>query len=134
MCAQPFCSSEDIEDLTRKTGNFKQFPIFCSMLESAVRQVRPRWLNVSQLHRHIVNCIVCPKCDRPRFIFLFKVSDSVTLDLLTYADLELLRNRKAGVVGRPRGGQQSPALGAKRYLILIYTVEFDRSVHPLRDP
>lgn len=29
----------DIEDLTRKTGNFKQFPIFCSMLESAVRKV-----------------------------------------------------------------------------------------------
>ncbi|MEQ2277552.1 Coiled-coil domain-containing protein 61 [Xenotaenia resolanae] len=28
-----------IEDLTRKTGNFKQFPIFCSMLESAVRKV-----------------------------------------------------------------------------------------------
>ncbi|TKS83502.1 Coiled-coil domain-containing protein 61 [Collichthys lucidus] len=49
-----------IEDLTRKTGNFKQFPIFCSMLESAVR----------------------------------KASDSVALDLLTYADLELLRNRK----------------------------------------
>ncbi|CAL8267132.1 unnamed protein product [Merluccius merluccius] len=89
-----------IEDLTRKTGNFKQFPIFCSMLESAVR----------------------------------KVSDSVTLDLLTYADLELLRNRKAGVVGRPRGGQQSPALGAKRYLILIYTVEFDRIHYPLPLP
>ncbi|CAL8401664.1 unnamed protein product [Boreogadus saida] len=89
-----------IEDLTRKTGNFKQFPIFCSMLESAVRQA----------------------------------SDSVTLDLLTYADLELLRNRKAGVVGRPRGGQQSPALGAKRYLILIYTVEFDRIHYPLPVP
>ncbi|KAJ3588822.1 hypothetical protein NHX12_009676 [Muraenolepis orangiensis] len=89
-----------IEDLTRKTGNFKQFPIFCSMLESAVR----------------------------------KVSDSVTLDLLTYADLELLRNRKVGVVGRPRGGQQSPALGAKRYLILIYTVEFDRIHYPLPLP
>lgn len=29
----------DIEDLTRKTGNFKQFPIFCSMLESAIRKV-----------------------------------------------------------------------------------------------
>ncbi|KAG7282663.1 hypothetical protein CRUP_017589 [Coryphaenoides rupestris] len=89
-----------IEDLTRKTGNFKQFPIFCSMLESAVG----------------------------------KVSDSVTLDLLTYADLELLRNRKAGVIGRPRGGQQSPALGAKRYLILIYTVEFDRIHYPLPLP
>ncbi|KAM3868897.1 centrosomal protein CCDC61 [Diretmus argenteus] len=89
-----------IEDLTRKTGNFKQFPIFCSMLESAVK----------------------------------KRSDSVILDLLTYADLELLRNRKAGVVGRPRGQQQSTALSAKRYLILIYTVEFDRIHYPLPLP
>uniref|UniRef100_A0A1A8G357 Centrosomal protein CCDC61 n=1 Tax=Nothobranchius korthausae TaxID=1143690 RepID=A0A1A8G357_9TELE len=89
-----------IEDLTRKTGNFKQFPIFCSMLESAVR----------------------------------KTSDSVTLDLLTYADLELLRNRKAGVVSRPRGHQQSSALTSKRYLILIYTVEFDRIHYPLPLP
>lgn len=89
-----------IEDLTRKTGNFKQFPIFCSMLESAVR----------------------------------KTSDSVTLDLLTYADLELLRNRKAGVVSRPRSSQQPSALTAKRYLILIYTVEFDRIHYPLPLP
>ncbi|XP_062262242.1 centrosomal protein CCDC61 isoform X2 [Platichthys flesus] len=89
-----------IEDLTRKTGNFKQFPIFCSMLESAVR----------------------------------KMSDSVTLDLLTYSDLELLRNRKAGVVSRTRGHQQSSALTAKRYLILIYTVEFDRIHYPLPLP
>lgn len=89
-----------IEDLTRKTGNFKQFQIFCSMLESAVR----------------------------------KASDSVTLDLLTYADLELLRNRKAGVVSRPRPNQQNSALTAKRYLILIYTVEFDRIHYPLPLP
>ncbi|KAJ8348541.1 hypothetical protein SKAU_G00271300 [Synaphobranchus kaupii] len=89
-----------IEDLTRKTGNFKQFPIFCNMLESAVN----------------------------------KTSDAVALDLLTYADLELLRNRKAGVVGRPRLQQQSPALSAKRYLILIYTVEFDRIHYPLPLP
>lgn len=34
-----FCCLSDIEDLTRKTGNFKQFPIFCSMLESAVSKV-----------------------------------------------------------------------------------------------
>ncbi|TRY97903.1 hypothetical protein DNTS_034132 [Danionella cerebrum] len=89
-----------IEDLTRKTGNFKQFPVFCSMLESAVN----------------------------------KASESVTLDLLTYSDLELLRNRKAGVVGRPRAQPQSPALSAKRYLILIYTVEFDRIHYPLPLP
>ncbi|KAG9329309.1 hypothetical protein JZ751_005786 [Albula glossodonta] len=67
-----------IEDLTRKTGNFKQFPIFCNMLESAVN--------------------------------------------------------KAGVVGRPRLQPQSPALSAKRYLILIYTVEFDRIHYPLPLP
>ncbi|XP_072302523.1 centrosomal protein CCDC61 isoform X2 [Eucyclogobius newberryi] len=89
-----------IEDLTRKTGNFKQFPIFCSMLESAVK----------------------------------RSSDTVTLDLLTYADLELLRNRKAGTVSRPRANQQSSALTAKRYLILIYTVEFDRIHYPLPLP
>ena len=29
----------DIEDLTHKTGNFKQFSIFNSMLESAITQV-----------------------------------------------------------------------------------------------
>lgn len=57
---------------------------------------------------------------------ILQTSDSVTLDLLTYADLELLRNRKAGVVSRPRGLHQASALTAKRYLILIYTVEFDR--------
>lgn len=62
------------------------------------------------------------------FFFFLQASDSVTLDLLTYADLELLRNRKAGVVSRPRGHQQPSALTAKRYLILIYTVEFDRCV------
>lgn len=60
--------------------------------------------------------------------FFLQTSDSVTLDLLTYADLELLRNRKAGVVSRPRSHQQPSALTAKRYLILIYTVEFDRCV------
>lgn len=59
--------------------------------------------------------------------FWLQTSDSVTLDLLTYADLELLRNRKAGVVSRPHSSQQPSALTAKRYLILIYTVEFDRS-------
>ena len=48
-----------VSDLTQKTGNYKQFDIFVSMIESA----------------------------------LTKTSDSVTLDLLTYADLQLLRNQ-----------------------------------------
>ncbi|XP_070243581.1 centrosomal protein CCDC61 isoform X3 [Bos mutus] len=80
-----------IEDLTHKTGNFKQFSIFCNMLESALTQS----------------------------------SESVTLDLLTYTDLESLRNRKMG--GRPGPlASRSAQLNSKRYLILIYSVEFDR--------
>ncbi|KAL2297591.1 hypothetical protein Nmel_016137, partial [Mimus melanotis] len=80
-----------IEDLTRKTGNFKQFGIFCSMLESALTQS----------------------------------SDSVSLELLTYTDLETLHSRKVGAITRPPPSTRSP-LNTKRYLILVYSVEFDR--------
>ncbi|XP_068766496.1 centrosomal protein CCDC61 [Struthio camelus] len=90
-----------IEDLTHKTGNFKQFGIFCSMLESALTQS----------------------------------SESVSLDLLTYTDLESLRSRKIGVGPRhlPSAVKASP-LSSKRYLILIYSVEFDRIHYPLPLP
>nr|XP_005001394.1 coiled-coil domain-containing protein 61 isoform X1 [Cavia porcellus] len=88
-----------IEDLTHKTGNFKQFSIFCNMLESALTQS----------------------------------SESVTLDLLTYTDLETLRNRKLG--SRPGTlAPRSAQLNSKRYLILIYSVEFDRIHYPLPLP
>lgn len=89
-----------IEDLTHKTGNFKQFGIFCSMLESALAQS----------------------------------SESVTLDLLTYTDLESLRNRKIGVGPRYPTAVKTSPLSSKRYLILIYSVEFDRIHYPLPLP
>ncbi|XP_075346233.1 centrosomal protein CCDC61 isoform X1 [Mycteria americana] len=85
-----------IEELTHKTGNFKQFGVFCSMLESA----------------------------------LTRSSDSVSLELLTYADLQTLRSRKVGGIPRPPPSAASP-LSAKRYLILVYSVEFDRIHYPL---
>ncbi|NWV49323.1 CCD61 protein, partial [Daphoenositta chrysoptera] len=88
-----------IEDLTRKTGNFKQFGIFCSMLESALTQS----------------------------------SESVSLELLTYSDLETLHSRKVGAIPRPPPSSSSP-LSTKRYLILIYSVEFDRIHYPLPLP
>ncbi|XP_063289385.1 centrosomal protein CCDC61 [Pelobates fuscus] len=92
--------AEFIEDLTHKTGNFKQFAIFCNMLHSALTQA----------------------------------SESVTLDLLTYADLELLRHRKVGGTSRQAPPSRSSALSSKRYLILIYSVEFDRIHYPLPLP
>ena len=60
------------------------------------------------------------------YILFSQSSESVSLDLLTYADLECLRNRKAGVGTRNIPGGKSAALNSKRYLILTYTVEFDR--------
>lgn len=90
-----------IEDLTHKTGNFKQFHIFVSMLESAVSQT----------------------------------TESVALDLLTYSDLESLRQRKTGNNVKttiPAG--RTASLNSKRYLILTYTVEFDRIHYPLPLP
>ncbi|ERE45217.1 coiled-coil domain-containing protein 61, partial [Cricetulus griseus] len=60
-------------------------------------------------------------------------SESVTLDLLTYTDLESLRSRKLG--GRPGSlAPRSAQLNSKRYLILIYSVEFDRIHYPLPLP
>lgn len=63
-----------------------------------------------------------------RCFILLQTSEAVTLDLLTYSDLELLRNRKMGQPSKVRSQPQSPALSTKRYFILVYTVEFDRSV------
>ena len=58
-------------------------------------------------------------------VYSTQSTDSVSLDLLTYSDLEALRNRKLGgrVHSPAKGGRQ---LHAKRYLILTYSVEFDR--------
>lgn len=53
----------DIEEITRKTGNYKRFPIFVRMLFSALTQQ----------------------------------SESVFIDLLTYADLEHYKTKKEGL-------------------------------------
>ncbi|XP_032562345.1 coiled-coil domain-containing protein 61 isoform X2 [Chiroxiphia lanceolata] len=60
-------------------------------------------------------------------------SESVSLELLTYADLETLRSRKVGAIARPPPSSSSP-LSTKRYLILVYSVEFDRIHYPLPLP
>ena len=59
-------------------------------------------------------------------------ADSVSLDLLTFADLEAIKHR-----GRPPSSSAAPhdarsAAGSnKRYLILTYAAEFDRVHYPL---
>ncbi|XP_043483324.1 centrosomal protein CCDC61-like [Leptopilina heterotoma] len=83
-----------IENLTHKTGNYKQFDIFVAMLQSG----------------------------------LLKTSESISLDLLTFEDLELLRARRADNGSNPPVNCKN---NNRRYLILTYTVEFDRIHYPL---
>ncbi|XP_065058135.1 centrosomal protein CCDC61-like [Rhopilema esculentum] len=87
--------SSYIEELTHKTGNFKEFNIFCTMLESGIS----------------------------------KTSESITLKLMTYTDLEALRSKKAAA--KRKDAAPNTALSNKRYLIITYTVEFDRIHYPL---
>jgi coiled-coil domain-containing protein 61 len=67
-----------------------------------------------------------------------KESDSVTVDLLTYADLEALKQRKLGHAGASQGSsatmsqsRTTAAQQSKRYVILTYSGEFDRVHYPL---
>nr|CAH7738250.1 unnamed protein product [Callosobruchus chinensis] len=79
-----------IENLTQKTGNFKQFDVFVAMIKSG----------------------------------LLRTSESVSLDLLTFEDLELLRSRK---ITKNVGSNTNN----RRYLIITYVVEFDKIRYPL---
>ncbi|XP_015439850.1 PREDICTED: coiled-coil domain-containing protein 61-like [Dufourea novaeangliae] len=59
---------------------------------------------------------------------LLKTSESITLDLLTFEDLEFLRARRHE---RNLCSSLGNATNNRRYLILTYTVEFDRIHYPL---
>lgn len=58
-------------------------------------------------------------------------SESVFVDLLTYQDLEVLKQRKAGGAAQSAGAAKPAASSNKRYLILTYAAEFDRVHYPL---
>jgi coiled-coil domain-containing protein 61 len=55
-------------------------------------------------------------------------SDSVFVDLLTYADLEALKSKRSGT---SKSCSSSAHTNNKRYLILTYAAEFDRVHYPL---
>ncbi|KAG0589712.1 hypothetical protein M758_1G039700 [Ceratodon purpureus] len=59
---------------------------------------------------------------------ILQESDSVFVDLLTYQDFEMLKNRKMRDIGTQA---LRSATNNKRYLILTYTGEFDRVHYPL---
>ena len=53
----------DIEDLTHKTGNFKQFTVFISMLESALSKVSSFFPDKTITTVHTFLRLHCTFCD-----------------------------------------------------------------------
>jgi coiled-coil domain-containing protein 61 len=94
--------------MTHKTGNFKKFSVFINMLSTALTQGSGGGSGSEQKQQK---------------------SHSVIIDLLTKADLEMLKARKTG---RPVATLPSVQRNTtKRYVILTYIVEFDRVHYPL---
>ena len=85
------CCRSDVEEITQKTGNYKQFAVFVDMLSAALRQD----------------------------------GDGVNLDVLTYADLQVLKSRKS-TSSESSAPQSTSAANNKRYVILTYASQFDR--------
>ncbi|GAB9472052.1 hypothetical protein Gpo141_00009244 [Globisporangium polare] len=95
-----------IEELTRKTGNFKRFPIFVNMLLSAISQ-RSDAVFIDLLTTSDLELYRKRKVGKPSFPQ--KPNDA--FDNFPSAS--------------------TPSTANKRYLILTYAVEFDRVHYPL---
>ncbi|KAF4732389.1 Coiled-coil domain-containing protein 61, partial [Perkinsus olseni] len=99
-------SSRFIEEITHRTGNFKSFAVFVQMLFDAL-------LDTDQQEA-------------------VQDNTTVTVDILTGRDLELLRHRNGGGVPPSQSASRSlPDSEAKRYLILTYQASYDRVHYPL---
>ncbi|XP_018324333.1 coiled-coil domain-containing protein 61 isoform X2 [Agrilus planipennis] len=85
-----------IENLTHKTGNYKQFDIFVTMIKSG----------------------------------LLKTSSSISLNLLTLEDLEAMRIKRLRSHLTCTHSTTCENQN-RRYLIITYTVEFDRIHYPI---
>lgn len=96
----------EIENITRKTGNFKQFEIFVAMIKSGLLKV----------------FVVDGNAQLISTVTYFQTCESVTLDLLTYEEFESLRHRKITKYLGPDNYFN------RRYLILTYAVEFDKYI------
>ncbi|TPP66186.1 hypothetical protein FGIG_03031 [Fasciola gigantica] len=86
-----------VEELTRKTGNFKRFDTFCAMIQSALSQR----------------------------------SSALNLDLVSYDDLEALRQSKLKSRILNAANSTIPLKNNRYYMILSYVTEFDKIHYPI---
>nr|KAJ3421826.1 Coiled-coil domain-containing protein 61 [Polyrhizophydium stewartii] len=96
-----------VEEVTKKTGNFKKFHIFVEMLLSAMQKV-------PSPPSHAVSPGAASNLQ------LMQPNSTVTLDLLTAQDLDVVQ-----------GAPSPAATDSKIYLIVTYAVAFDRVHYPL---
>ncbi|KAF4039541.1 hypothetical protein GN244_ATG08374 [Phytophthora infestans] len=89
--------------------------------------------DVEQLTRQTGNSKRFPVFVQMLLTALHRRSDTVFVDLLTAADLDLYRQRKLqpGAISEGLPSAASNTNNGKRYLILTYAVEFDRVHYPL---
>ncbi|KUF94227.1 MORN repeat-containing protein 3 [Phytophthora nicotianae] len=89
--------------------------------------------DVEQLTRQTGNSKRFPVFVQMLLTALHRRSDTVFVDLLTAADLNLYRQRKLqpGAVSEGLTSAATATSTGKRYLILTYAVEFDRVHYPL---
>ncbi|KAA0191437.1 hypothetical protein FBUS_06614 [Fasciolopsis buskii] len=86
-----------VEELTRKTGNFKRFDTFCSMIQSALSQR----------------------------------TNTLSLDLVSYDDLEALRQTSLKSRILNSSSPTVPMRNNRYYFILSYVTEFDKIHYPI---
>ncbi|CAD7950579.1 unnamed protein product [Amoebophrya sp. A25] len=138
-----------LEEITRRTGNFKTYPVFAKMLLTAMMSSTTSGQDQTEVdaasaevaagggsaadssfgQKELQLQTSCTSTSSS--------TTSVYLDLLTYRDLEMLRARadKPGPPGTCTSpNTSSTQIGApnnKRYLILTYCGEFDKNHYPL---
>ena len=95
--------------MTRKTGNFKRFPVFVEMLVTGIKQVDLE----SFCGAYVVLVLTCLDPTA-------QASPTVSLDLLTHEDLLALKTSSK----KPYESKQENQ--SRFYLILTYAVAFDR--------
>lgn len=133
------CISSDIEEITRKTGSYKTFPMFFRMLQSAMSGSASLHLDVLT-REDLVRPALChglslapfTQIGMRRQLLLAATAAHLLHPFLAQPPQELLRAQRTGMaVGSAMGRHTTSGSASKRYLIMSYAAEWDRVHYPL---
>ncbi len=106
-----------MEEITRKTGNYKRFPVLVEMLLSALKKVGEGQRGALDAEGRYVkpHAILAP------WPALEQNNPTVSLDVMTVEDLSAVKHANPMRTEVPLDSKQE-----KLYLILTYAVAYDR--------